>query len=188
MRSNTCRNAALFALLVGSLAACASSTAPATSSSPGSPATSPGGSLASPAGGADVTVTGVEYAYQGVPEGAKTGTVVSFVNGGTEVHEIVAVRRNEGVTTPLEELLAMPDTESEKLVTFLGVAVASPGESAPETITLDQPGRYVFICFIPVGTTELPSLAPDATPNESFLPDGPPHFVQGMVAEFTVTD
>jgi hypothetical protein len=54
--------------------------------------------------------------------------------------------------------------------------------------TKDQPGGYIFICFIPVGTTELPSLVPDATPNESLLPDGPPHFVQGMVAEFSVTE
>jgi hypothetical protein len=33
----------------------------------------------------------------------------------------------------------------------------------------------------------LPSLAAGATPGEDHLPDGPPHFVQGMIAEFTVT-
>jgi plastocyanin len=178
---------ALAGVLIGALAACSNSIPPAASGA----STSPSASAASPAtssGGTDVTVTGVEYAYQGVPERAKTGSIVSFVNGGNEVHEVVAIRRNEGVTTTLDELLAMPEEESNKLVTFLGVAVASPGETAPETITLDEPGSYVFICFIPVGTTELPSLAPDATPNESLLPDGPPHFVQGMVAEFSVTD
>jgi plastocyanin len=180
------KRVALAGLVIGVLAAC-SSTPPGSSSavpSPGASAEAPGTST-SP--GEGVTVRGVDYAYEGVPEDAKTGTVVTFVNGGNEVHEIVAIRRNEGVTTTLDELLAMPEEESNKLVTFLGVAVASPGETAPEKITLDEPGDYIFICFIPVGTTELPSLAPDATPNESLLPDGPPHFVQGMVAEFSVT-
>ena len=190
MRPNPIRRMALGWLLVCGLAACSSTVTPAASSTDGaSPATSPGGSAeVPPTTGDAITVTGVEYAYQGIPEGARAGTVVSFVNGGNEVHEIVAVRRNEGVTTTLEELLAMPDTESEKFVTFLGVAVATPGQTAPETITLDQPGGYIFVCFIPVGTTALPSLAPGASPNESLLPDGPPHFVQGMVAEFSVTE
>ena len=182
------KRVALAGLLIGALAACSSSTPPGASSADTSPVAS-ADSPASPPSGADgVTVTGVEYAYQGVPESAKAGTVVTFVNGGNEVHEIVAIRRNEGVSTTLDELLAMPEEESSKLVSFLGVAVASPGETAPETIALDQPGGYIFLCFIPVGTTEMPSLAPDATPNESLLPDGPPHFVQGMVAEFSVIE
>ena len=177
---------ALAGLLIGALAACSNSTPPAGSSADTSPIASAESPATSPSAG--VTITGVEYAYQGVPESAKVGNEVTFVNGGSEVHEIVAIRRNEGVTTTLDELLAMPEEESNKLVSFLGVAVASPGETAPETITLDQPGSYIFICFIPVGTTELPSLAPGATPNESLLPDGPPHFVQGMVAEFSVSE
>jgi plastocyanin len=178
---------ALAGLLIGLLAAC-SSTPPGGSTVASAPAASAESPATSPPTGEGVTVTGVEYAYQGVPDGAKAGTLVTFVNGGKEVHEIVAIRRNEGVTTTLDELLAMPEEESNKLVSFLGVAVASPGETAPEKITLDKPGDYILICFIPVGTTELPSLAPDATPNESLLPDGPPHFIQGMVAEFTVTE
>ena len=178
----------LAGVLIGALAACSNSTPPAGSSADPSPMASAESPATSPLGADGVTVTGVEYGYQGVPDSAKAGTVVTFVNGGNEVHEIVAIRRNAGVTTTLDELLAMPEEESNKLVSFLGVAVASPGETAPETITLDQPGNYIFICFIPVGTTELPSLAPDATPNESLLPDGPPHFVQGMVAEFSVTE
>ena len=182
------KRTALAVVLLGTLAACSNATPPAGSSAGASPNASADSPATSPSGAAAVTVTGVEYAYQGIPESAKAGTVVTFVNGGNEVHEIVAIRRNAGVTTTLDELLAMPEEESNKLVSFLGVAVASPGETAPETITLDQPGGYIFICFIPVGTTALPSLAPGATPNESLLPDGPPHFVQGMVAEFTVAE
>ena len=178
----------LTGVLIGTIAACSNTTPPAGSNADTSPAASAQGSATPSSGANSVTVTGVEYAYQGVPNNAKAGSVVTFVNGGKEVHEVVAIRRNDGVTTTLDELLAMPEEESNKLVSFLGVAVASPGETAPETITLDEPGSYIFICFIPVGTMELPSLAPDATPNESLLPDGPPHFIQGMVAEFSVTE
>ncbi len=190
MRSHAISRFALVSCLITSLAGCSSASAPGASNSPAAPAaTSPGTSAEAPSSsGNAVTITGVEYAYEGLPERVEPGTVVSFKNGGTEVHEIIAVRRNEGVTTTLDELLAMSETESDKLVTFLGVAIASPGETALDTITLDQPGSYIFLCFIPVGTTELPSLAPDATPSESLLPDGPPHFTQGMLTEFNVTE
>ncbi len=182
------KRVALAGVLAVALAACSNAIPPVGSSSAMSPEATAHASGTSSSGADEVTVTGIEYAYQGVPDNAKAGTVVTFVNGGSEVHEVVAIRRNEGVTTTLDELVAMPEEESNKLVSFLGVAIASPGDTAPETIALDQPGSYIFICFIPVGTKALPSLAPDATPNESLLPDGPPHFVQGMVAEFNVTE
>jgi plastocyanin len=175
------------ALLVGSLAACAGTGAPGPTSAV-SPSTPPGNATESPiSGDSPIEVTGVEYAYQGVPETVPAGTKLSFVNAGEEVHQIVAVKRNAGVTTSLDELLSMPEAESNKLVTFLDIAVAGPGETAPNTITVDQPGSYIFVCFIPVGTTALPSLAPGATPNDATLPAGKPHFLEGMVAEFTVT-
>jgi plastocyanin len=175
-------------LITVSLAACSSTGAPESSEAAAPPVTSPGTSTEPQApGDSPIEVTGVEYAYQGVPETAPAGTEVSFFNAGEEVHQIIAVRRNDGVTTSLDELLAMSEAESNKLVTVLDVAVAEPGETAPNTIALDQPGSYIFICFIPVGTTALPSLAPGATPNESTLPEGKPHFLEGMVAEFSVT-
>jgi plastocyanin len=185
MRSSLFRHIALGGLLVGSLAACSGTTAsPGTTSTLGTPDASAGSPVT---GSESVTVTGVEYAYEGIPGNVTAGTTITFVNSGQEVHEIVAVRRNEGVTTTLDELLAAPEDELEQFVTFLGVAIADPGETAPETITLDQPGGYIFLCFIPVGTTALPSTAPGESPSAS-LPAGPPHVVQGMVAEFTVTE
>jgi plastocyanin len=175
-------------LVTGILAACSGTGAPASSSDVESPVTSPRNATESPTtDDGPIEVTGVEYAYQGVPETVTAGTMISFFNAGEEVHQIVAVRRNEGVTTSLDELLAMPEAESNKLVTFLDIAVAGPGETAPNTITLDQPGSHIFICFIPVGTMSLPSLAPGATPNAETLPEGKPHFLEGMVAEFSVT-
>ena len=61
-----------------------------------------------------ITVAGVQYAYEGIREAARAGSVVSFQNDGNEVHVIVVVRRDEGVTTTLEDLLAMPEAESEQ--------------------------------------------------------------------------
>jgi plastocyanin len=188
MRGSAVRRIAASLLIIGSLASCSTMGAPAPSGAAASPSTSPANPTESPNSGVNpIEVTGVEYVYQGVPETAPAGTVVSFMNAGEEVHQIVAVRRNEGVTTSLDELLAMPEAESNKLVTFLDIAVAGPGETAANTITLGQPGSYIFVCFIPVGTTALPSLAPGATPNENTLGEGKPHFLEGMVAEFNVT-
>lgn len=47
-------------------------------------------------------------------------------------------------------------------------------------MNIDEPGRYVAVCFIPVGTTP-------ETPPEDFENLGPPHALQGMVAEFEVS-
>jgi plastocyanin len=187
MMFNALRTLACVFLLILTLAACSGTNAPPASSAAPSPAESPDRSAQVPAASSALTVTGVEYAYEGVPQTAPAGTVVTFVNAGNEVHQIVAARRNDGVIASLDELLAMPEEESNKLVTILGMAVALPGETAPDTISLDKPGTYFFVCFIPVGVTAFPSLAPDATPTESLVPDGPPHFIQGMVAEITVT-
>ena len=54
--------------------------------------------------------------------------------------------------------------------------------------TLDEPGRYAIMCFIPTG------VAPDvyleaAAESEEGPPDvggGPPHFVHGMHAELRI--
>ena len=175
---------AIAIVCVVGLSACGAG-APSASPSANAPA------ITSPSGDA-LTITGVEYSYQGVPATAKVGTVVTFTNGGKELHELVIFRRNDGVITSLEELIAMPQEESDKLVTISPiVAIAAPGESAPEPITLEQPGSYIFICFIPVGTTSLPTGDPNgsADPNASpAVPGGPPHFTKGMVAELTVTE
>ena len=79
-------------------------------------------------------------------------------------------------------------------MTFVGVAAAAPaqdGEVVDGDLTLDEPGRYVLTCFIPVG-------ADPAVVEEAFagggegdgpppdMGDGPPHAMEGMVAELVV--
>ena len=151
-----------------------------------------GGASAGPSGvaGADVTVTGVDYAFAGIPDAVDAGTVLGFRNEGDEVHEMVVVRINDDVAQTLPELLALPQEEAMQLVQNVGVAIANPGEDAEETVTLTEEGNYGMICFIPLGTTSLPegSGGPPASgePLPSGIGSGPPHFTVGMLKQFSV--
>jgi plastocyanin len=151
-----------------------------------------GGASAGPSGvaGADLTVTGVDYAFAGIPDGVDAGTVLGFRNEGDEVHEMIVVRINDDVAQSLPELLALPQEEAMQLVQDVGMAVANPGEDAEETVTLTEEGNYGMICFIPLGTTSLPegSGGPPASgePLPSGIGSGPPHFTLGMLKQFSV--
>jgi hypothetical protein len=123
-----------------------------------------------------------DYSFSGMPAEIEKGTTAfSLTNDGQELHEF-AVLRLKGETT-LDDLLQLPEDASEKELGKLvaevpGGGFAFPGESDVALITLKRPGRYVAMCFIPVGTT------PDAAEDGG---SGPPHFTQGMTAEFEVT-
>lgn len=129
-----------------------------------------------------IEVTAIDYGFENVPESMDAGTVaVEFTNDGTEAHELAVMRINDGVTESLDELLALPEEEVGSKVTFVGGDFAMPGGSATTFLDLD-PGQYAFICFVPVGATpeNLPAL------ESGEFEGGPPHFTQGMVAQFTV--
>jgi len=114
-------------------------------------------------------VTAVDYAFEGIPDTVPAGELsLALANEGEEEHEIVIFKRNEGVTQSIDELLALPESESESLVTFGAATFAPPGETGYASANL-EPGTYFAVCFVPVGG------------------DGPPHFTEGMRAEFEVT-
>ena len=124
-----------------------------------------------------VAVTAVDYAFQGVPATVPAGNVAfELTNGGSEQHEMIIFRKADGVTQSIEEILELPEEESESLVVFAGAAFAPPGESGGSLTNL-EPGQYGMVCFIPVGSVG------DANPEEV---EGPPHLSQGMFAEFSV--
>lgn len=117
-----------------------------------------------------VEVSAVDYAFEGLPGSLPAGqTAIALTNDGAEPHEMVVFRRAEGETRSPEELFALPEEEIFTALTFAGAAQAEPGETGL-TIADLEPGSYVATCFIPMGGAE----------------DGPPHFMQGMVAEFEV--
>lgn len=121
-------------------------------------------------------VVGVDYGYGGMPLEVDAGyTVVNFENQGKELHEMFVVRYNDDTTETLEELFALPEEEAFTKVTPVNAAFAPPGETDTVSLNLAEPGRYVALCAIPVGTVG------------ETEGDGPPHFVEGMFQEFTVS-
>jgi len=142
-------------------------------------------------GFAQLNVTLSEFAFGGIPEELPAGgTIVSAVNTGEQVHEIVVFRLNDDMTMTVEELFALPEEELFPNLTFAGAGFAVPGEIGSAVLNL-TPGRYVAICFLPDGLT--PEIFEQAGgqngPDVSYPPGvelGAPHFVHGMLQEFTV--
>lgn len=118
-----------------------------------------------------INVAAVDYQFLGVPASVPAGnaTITLSNDAPKEEHEAIVVRVNDDVTMTAEELLALPEKKAEKLVTFKGATFAPPGETGT-TVTSLEPGRYVMVCFVPVGGKK----------------KGAPHFTKGMVTEFQV--
>lgn len=161
-------------------------------------------------------IVAVNYAFEDVPENISPGQVgIRLDNQGEDLHEAVIFRIDDETDLSVEELLDLPEEEGQELAEFKGVAFAEPGGQASAVVDLEE-GRYAFVCFIPVGATSLEDLegpggpeaeespeadqspeteeSPEAdqSPEAEESPDGeeqegpPPHFTQGMFAEFTV--
>ncbi len=132
---------------------------------------------------AEVAVTGTEYKFEGLDEPLEVGkTAFNFTNEGGEEHELILLRFNDGVTQSLEELAQLPPEEAFTKVEAKGFAMAPPGGSDLAFVDL-EPGRYGALCFFTVGSTPEALAAAKESGQEI---DGPPHFTQGMLAEFTV--
>lgn len=118
----------------------------------------------------EVSVTGKDYAFE-APDTVKAGNVsFAFTNASEgEDHEMAVLQKADGVDLSWEELLALPEEEAMSKTKFITAAYSPPGEGGSTLATLEA-GDYVMVCFIPVGGAE----------------DGPPHFTQGMIHEFTV--
>ena len=133
-------------------------------------------------------VTGVDYAFQGIPQTVQAG-VVSFEfavpANAREVHELVILRKNQGVTESFQQLLQLPEEQARQKTTSVGgVEPIKPGEDGYSVATL-EPGQYLAACFLPVGAT--PALFQQVEAGQAQPPEAPPHAVaQGMRTEFTV--
>ena len=126
-----------------------------------------------------ISVTAVEYAFEGIPSGVSAGVIAAeFANEGNEMHEIVVLRKKEGVEDSFDDILAKGEEEAQKLVDIAFGAFGAPGSTSTAVFDMREPGEYAAVCFIPVGST--------LDKEETEEVNGPPHFTQGMKTEFTV--
>ena len=137
-----------------------------------------------------VDVIARDYEFEGVPDTIAAGSTISLTTEeGGEPHEFVAVLIPESETRSVEELIALPEEELGALFAEEPplVTIAFPGSTdQPGPVvgdgTLTEPGRYIYLCTFPQGTT-VDDVANAQGPLEG---DTPPHFTLGMVGELTV--
>lgn len=124
-----------------------------------------------------ISVTASEYAFAGIPSTVDAGVLaVEFDNAGKEMHEIIVLRKKDGVDESFEDILAKGEEEAQKLVDISFGAFGPPGSTSTAVFDMSDAGDYAAVCFIPVGST----------PEAGEGAEGPPHFTQGMKTEFTV--
>jgi hypothetical protein len=122
-----------------------------------------------------VSVTAADYTFSGMPATLPAGlTKLKLVNSAPkEFHEVgIAPLTEAGAAMDVEDLLATPERKQAKLIDFSRTtgAYAEPG-GVGYTITNLQPGKYVYVCYVPVEGTN----------------SGAPHYTKGMYGTFTVS-
>lgn len=120
-------------------------------------------------------VTAIEYEFNGIPKTVKTGiTLFKLTNEGAELHEMAIVRIKGD--DKVKDLLKLSEKKLDKKIEFVGGTFAVQEESGVAYMDIKKPGRYLAVCFIPVGSVD-----PDVE-----IEDGKPHALEGMVQEFKV--
>jgi uncharacterized cupredoxin-like copper-binding protein len=124
----------------------------------------------------------VDYTFEGMPETLEAGTTVVTIENASEageLHEVVLIKvTDKAADLSAEEIVSLPEEEAMEYADPASppvAAFAAPGASGGVTADL-TPGRYIYSCFIPTGTTSM------ETPGT-----GQPHFMEGMVGELTVS-
>ncbi len=131
-----------------------------------------------------VDVSAKDYTFEGVSPNLEVGVVTfEFTNSGTEHHEMVIFRRNDGTTESFDEILALPEGQTTGKAAFFTATDAQPGQEGAYTLANLTPGHYAIICFLPVGSTPE---AERATAAGGPPIAGEPHWRRGMKTEFTV--
>lgn len=121
---------------------------------------------------AALDVNGIDFAFEGIPDEIDAGRVsIEFTNGTDEAepHEMLLMKRVDGADEPVTELLDLPEEELFGKVVPTAVAYADEAGGTNVALVDLEPGAYIAICMIPTEG------------------DGPPHAMNGMVDEFTVS-
>lgn len=141
----------------------------------------------SPLARPSIEIIAQDYHFAGLPTSVPAGTRLALTNAGVEVHQIVIVRRVDGVTQTWDELLAVPDPFASGYTTLEGQLFAGPGQAAEGDILVQRPGDYFAVCFVPQGLTSVPDPSASAGAAASAPALGPAHYLLGMRQEFSVT-
>jgi uncharacterized cupredoxin-like copper-binding protein len=113
----------------------------------------------------DVAAAMIDFAFDLSQDTVPAGELIAFTlaNEGQYPHEFAVVRLPAGVA--LEDVLSDPALEDQ--IQFIGGAFAEPGDTAYLGLQDLEPGTYTAVCFVDI-------------------PDGIPHVMRGMIAEFNV--
>lgn len=129
------------------------------------------GTQADPAAPLEVTVTGLDYAFQ-FPETLHAGqNVLRFRNAGKVPHEMGVALLKPGVSlAQVLELVKAGGSPDSLLDGTVGILIAEPGVTTLGALAVDlMPGRtYALFCNFRDG------------------PDKPPHLALGMVSSRTI--
>lgn len=129
---------------------------------------------------ATVEVAAGEFQYEGIASTYSSGkTAFRVTNNGAQVHELLILRRNDGVTESWDDILVLSEEEGMRVASVSGAAFVPSTGSQGVLIANLTPGDYVAVCFIPDGTR--------LVDGEFVEGEGQPHFMLGMRSEFTVT-
>jgi hypothetical protein len=142
-----------------------------------------------------IEIEAVDYSFENLPDSVPAGTRLALTNtANAELHELVAVRLDDGEARPVQELMQLPEAELGAIIGAgppAAVLLAAPGGAQIAAVgdgTLTEPGRYLLLCAIPSGVA--PEVYLEAAAASGGAPPqvegGPPHFVHGMFAELTV--
>jgi hypothetical protein len=124
-------------------------------------------------------VTGIEYEFQGLPKTIPAGTVaIKFTNPGAEFHEIAIYRMK--TKDSLKKVIGLSEREQAKRLEEVDGSFAMQNQTGYTIAELTKPGRYAFICHLPVGSTSIEA----AEEAEQDHPKS--HAQEGMYATVTV--
>lgn len=140
-----------------------------------------------------IDIVGDDFSYSGMTESVVAGTRLNLRNASDEeLHELVAIRLPDDEERSVGELLALPPAELGEIGPPAAVILAPPSETGFAVVgtgTLDEPGRYLIFCAIPIGADPGQYLEAAATSDgPPDVPGGAPHFTEGMAGEIIVTD
>ncbi|MFN8022588.1 MAG: hypothetical protein U0Q03_13765 [Acidimicrobiales bacterium] len=122
---------------------------------------------------ASAEVSASDYRFDGLPAQVPAGRfALRFVDASAagEPHELILLRRPDGDTTPVDELVHQPMDQLMGTYQMAGVVFADQPGTANTAFFELEPGQYVAICTIP-------TMADEATT----------HAMAGMTAELEVT-